>query len=241
MYDVELPVFRGPLDLLLHLIERQELDITSVSLVAVTDQYLAVIRSGELIEMDALADFIAIGSRLILLKSRALLPRPPAPGDDHESEDEDAEELVRLLEEYRRFKNVAEHLRERQQAGVRAFRRPPMPSPQLPLPLGLDNVTIEQLLALFRDALNREPEVEAVAVIEREVVTVAQKIEEILGMLQASTRVRFREVMQSCRRRLEIVVAFLAVLELVKDGRLVATQDSLYGDIDLSVAEAALV
>ncbi len=97
MYDVELPVFRGPLDLLLHLIERQELDITSVSLVAVTDQYLAVIRSGELIEMDALADFIAIGSRLILLKSRALLPRPPALSDDQESEDEDAEELVRLL------------------------------------------------------------------------------------------------------------------------------------------------
>ena len=107
-FQLRLPVFEGPLDLLLYLIEREELDITAVSLVQVTGQYLSHLRSGEQIDADALAEFIVIGARLIYLKSRALLPQPQA---DEEVE-ELGEDLVQRLREYRRFKEAAGHLKE---------------------------------------------------------------------------------------------------------------------------------
>src|SRR3989304_337605 len=100
-FQLQLPVFEGPLDLLLYLIEREELDITAVSLVQVTDQYLSYLRSGEQIDATALAEFIAIGARLLYLKSRALLPKPPPAEEPLEGL---AEDLVQRLREYRRFK-----------------------------------------------------------------------------------------------------------------------------------------
>ena len=116
-YQLTLPMFEGPLDLLLHLIEREELDITSIALVAVTDQYMQYLHASEQLNIDALADFIAIGARLLLLKSRALLPRTPEQiaEDDLEAE-AIAEDLTAQLEEYRAFKNAASYLRELDEA-----------------------------------------------------------------------------------------------------------------------------
>ena len=170
-FQLQLPVFEGPLDLLLYLIERQELDITAVSLVQVTDQYLSYLRSGEQIDATALAEFIATGARLLLLKSRALLPKPPV---EEEPEEDLGEELVRRLREYRRFKEVAGALRDIEESGRHAYPRQ-APPPSVPLPTGLDGVTLDLLLQLFHVALEREPAAEPEGAIERREVAVDAK------------------------------------------------------------------
>ena len=138
-YHVELPVFNGPLDLLLHLIERQELDITAVSLVQVTGQYLEQVRQLDEAQLEGLIDFISIGARLLLIKSRALLPRPAVlPGGDEEEEDP-TEALLRQLRDYKRFKTAAQWLDSRQRHGLRTYLRV-APPPRLEGRLDLSGV-----------------------------------------------------------------------------------------------------
>src|SRR5687768_395314 len=111
MLAVHTPVFEGPLDLLLHLIERDDLDITAVSLVQVTDQYIAALRAGDQLDLRALADFVAVGAKLLFLKSRALLPRSAEDASADIEAEELATDLTAQLEEYRAFKNAASYLR----------------------------------------------------------------------------------------------------------------------------------
>ena len=228
-FQLQLPVFEGPLDLLLYLIEKDELDITAVSLVQVTDQYLSYLRSGEQIDATALAEFIATGARLLYLKSRALLPRPPV---DEEPEEELGDDLVRRLREYRRFKEVASALRDIEEEGRRSYPRLAPPT-GVPLPTGLNGVTLDLLLEIIQQTLERQPDEEEEGVVEREEVTVEQKVAELAAALQRSKRLSFRAFISAGRSRTEVIVAFLAVLELIKALLLRAEQDAAFGDISL--------
>ena len=229
-FQLQLTVFEGPLDLLLYLIEREELDITAVSLVQVTDQYLSFLRSGEQIDAAALAEFIAIGARLLYLKSRALLPKPPP---DEEPLEDLAEDLVQRLREYRRFKEVAGALRGIEEEGRRAYPRL-APATGVPLPTGLDGVTLDLLLSIFQEVLDRQPAAEEQeGVVERHEVTVEQKVAELSDALRRRGRLSFRAFISACRSRIEVIVAFMAVLELIKSLQLRAEQDALFGDISL--------
>ena len=129
-FALQLPVFEGPLELLLHLIEREELDITEVSLVAVTEQYLGHLSRRDHIDLGAIAAFISVGARLLLLKSRALLPRDEEEAAD-EDEERDPEALLEALREYRRYRAAAEHLRDLEDEHRTAYRREVAP-PQAP-------------------------------------------------------------------------------------------------------------
>ncbi|MEX2446111.1 MAG: segregation/condensation protein A, partial [Dehalococcoidia bacterium] len=130
-FQLALPAFHGPLDLLLQLIERSELDITEVSLLEVTEQYLQHMRASEQVDVGQLADFIAIGARLLLLKSRALLPREESAVEEDEADPAgDVRGLIEALKEYRRFKQAAEFLRERD-GGHSTYRRE-VPPPEVP-------------------------------------------------------------------------------------------------------------
>ena len=233
-FQLQLPVFEGPLDLLLYLIEREELDITAVSLVQVTDQYLSHLRAGEQIDATALAEFIAVGARLLFLKSRALLPRPPV---DEEPEEELGEDLVQRLREYQRFKEAAGYLRTIEEQGHRAYPRLAPPG-DVPLPTGLDGVTLDLLLGIFQEVLDRQPEEEPQGVVQRHEVTVEQKVAELSASLTRMRRLSFRAFISACRSRIEVIVAFLAVLELVKGLELRAEQDALFGDISLVALES---
>lgn len=228
-FELQLPVFEGPLDLLLYLIEREELDITAVSLAQVTDQYLSYLRSGEQIDAAALAEFIVIGARLLYIKSRALLPRPPT---DEEPEEELGEDLVRRLREYRRFKKAAGALRAMEERGLRAYPRLAPPA-DVPLPTGLDGVTVDLLLHIVREVLERQPAEAPEGVVERQEVSVEQKVADLSEALQRRKRLSFRAFISACRSRIEVIVAFLAVLELIKALRLRAEQDAVFGDISL--------
>ncbi|MGB2695984.1 MAG: ScpA family protein, partial [Dehalococcoidia bacterium] len=209
-FQLQLPVFDGPLDLLLYLIEREELDITTVSLVQVTDQYLTYLRSGEQIDAAALAEFIAIGAKLIYLKSKALLPKPVF--DDEEEEDL-GDDLVQRLREYKRFKEVAGLLRDIEEEGLRAYPRMAPPT-GVPLPTGLNGVTLDLLLQMLQQALDRhtveEPEQ---GVVERQEVSVEEKVAQLSDMLTQRRKVSFRTFISSCRSRIEVIVSFMAVLE----------------------------
>ena len=228
-FQLQLPVFEGPLDLLLYLIEREELDVTAVSLAEVTNQYLSYLRSGDQVDATALAEFIATGARLLLLKSRALLPQPDT---DDEDVEELGEDLVQRLREYRRFKEAAGMLQDIEAEGLRTYPRE-APPPELPLPTGLDGVTLDLLAEILREVLERQPDEEPEVVVEREEVTVEEKVAELTQALQRQSQVSFRSFISSCRSRLEVIVAFIAVLELIKALRLEAAQDAPFGDISL--------
>jgi segregation and condensation protein A len=229
--QLALPFFEGPLDLLLHLIEREELDITSIALVQVADQYMAILHQNEHINLDALADFISIGARLLLLKSRALLPRPRVEGEDDGYEDDLGDELARQLLEYKLFKEAAGRLRAIETAGLHSYPRI-APPPELPPPTGLDGVTVDILRQMVEIALTREHEThEPVHVIRPHKITVREKIDMLRARLEAEGQVSFRSVIDACRTRMDIIVAFMAVLELIKSRVLDAVQDGTFTDI----------
>lgn len=229
-FQLQLNVFEGPLDLLLHLIDSHELDITAVSLVQVTDQYLTYLRSAEEIDATALAEFIAIGSRLLYLKSRALLPQPEP---DEEPVEDLGDDLVQRLREYRRYKEAAAMLQGIEETGLRTYPRlaPPM---DLPLPTGLTDVTLDMMSKIFREVLEREPEEEAEpGVVERREFTVEEKIDVLTEAVSGGRSFSFRAFISNCRTRNEIIVSFMAVLELIKALKLRAEQDAQFGDISL--------
>lgn len=231
MPQIDLPVFQGPLELLLHLIERDDLDVTAVSLVSVTDQYLRAIRTGERFHVGALAEFVAIGAKLIYLKSKALLPRVPAEASELLEEDEVGRELVDMLLEYRRFSKVADLLQERQESGYHVYPRMAA-SPERPEGPGLEGVTMEAMRKIMLTVLSRAPVVPRILV-PRDRATLSSRITALRERLKRFGRFSFREAMAECGSRIEVVLSFLAVLELLKDGECDAVQLDVWGEIEV--------
>ncbi|MGH2610578.1 MAG: segregation and condensation protein A, partial [Tepidiformaceae bacterium] len=215
MPAISLPVFEGPLDLLLHLIERDDLDITAVSLVAVADQYLTAIHQGDGVDPQALAEFVAIGAKLIYLKSRALLPRTPGDAEELLEDDDVGRELVDLLLEYRRFGEVADLLQDRQETGVRVYTRKAPPPPRDP-GSGLDEVTMEGMFKIMLEMLANVPDPPA-AMIPRDGITMNGRLDQFRERLQRGGKFSFRQAIAECRTRVEVVISFLAILELLKN------------------------
>ena len=228
-YAVRLDSFEGPLDLLLRLIEKAELDITTISLAQVADQYLAYIRQLDTIHPDLLADFLVVAAKLILIKSRALLPRPPKPDEE---EEEIGQDLVRQLEEYRRFKEASLHLRQREEQGLRCFVRVAPPAVQ-PKGLAPGEVSLADLLAALERVLGSAPTAPVSTVVAPVLITIEDKIRAIEAALAGGRRVHFSGLLMRAQSRVEVVVTFLAVLELIKLGRVQAHQDAPFGEIYL--------
>ena len=228
--------FHGPLDLLLHLIERSELDITEVSLLQVTEQYLAYLRSTDEINLGALADFVAIGARLLLLKSRALLPIEM---DDADLQEDQGTDLINALREYRRFKQAAEFLRERDTTH-QTYRRA-VPPPSVPLPTGLDKVTLDSLVEVLREVMDRLPEEQSLPAIPEERIRLRVRLRGIVDLLEREQRISFRRLIENAASRIVVIVDFLAVLELIKSRYLEATQSERFGDIDLVRMDGATI
>ena len=234
MLQIKVDGFDGPLDLLLDLIERQRLDITALSLVEITDQYWQHVESTREMQPDALAEFIVVGSKLLYLKSCALLPSAsPPPGDLRPEDEEVAGQLTQMLEEYKRFKDAADLFRQLEEQGHRTYARL-APTKGVPLPPGLHGVTLDTLLEAVKEALARKPPEPEEGVLHIEPVSVDEKVQYIAAVLaRRRGRLSFRPLLAACQTRTEIVVLFLAVLELIKAGRLWAEQDRPFGEIIL--------
>ena len=234
-YNVLLPVYEGPLDLLLELIERAELDITRVSLAQVTDQYLEYLRQISSHDLADLASFLVVAARLLQIKSEALLPRPPTrqPG-----EEDPGDALARQLIAYRKYKQVAVLLVEREAAGLRThLRLAPPPSVEAKLdPTGLSLDALHRaMLELLAEAA-RGPEL--TEEVRLPAIRIRDKIRMLLDALRRDGRTTFRHMLAEARSRLEIVISFLAVLELVKRQQVVVQQAELFGDIEVLPGEA---
>lgn len=234
-YQVQLPVFEGPMDLLLHLIEEQQLDITKVSLAQVTQQYLDYIARVESIDADHLADFLVVAAKLIYIKSTILLPQIVRPDEEEEDVGDD---LVRQLMLYKQFKEAAGYLRGLEERGNRAFVRvaPPV---ALPKTLELGDITLDSLLQAVREALEVLPPAPPVnGVVAPLIITVDEKIGVIRGRMARGGPVSFRQLIRKARNRTEIIVVFLAVLELIKRREVDARQETLFGDVMIVPAAA---
>jgi segregation and condensation protein A len=229
-YSVQTPVYEGPLDLLLNLIERAELDITSVSLATVTDQYLAYINGLKHINADEISAFLVIAAKLLQIKSEALLPRPPARRPD---EEDAGRSLVDQLKLYKRFKEIGGWLNSQQHANLRTFLRI-APPPKVEPKLDLSNLTLETLVTAAKIAFAKEKEKQPLGVIIAPPrITIREKIDLISRMLREVEHSTFSALLNSGASRLEIVVTFLALLELVKRYRVAAHQEGLFNDIEI--------
>lgn len=233
-YTVRTSVYEGPLDLLLDLIERAELDITSVSLASVTNQYLAYIKGLEQINADEISAFLVIAAKLLQIKSEALLPRPPsrAPG-----EEDVGRSLVDQLKLYKRFKEIGAWMSARQQANLRTFLRV-APPPKVEPKLDLSNLTLEKLVAAASEAFAKERNKQPLGIIIAPPrITIREKIDLIAKVMKEAGRSSFRALLDPGASRLEIVVTFLAMLELVKRYRIHAHQEDLFSDIEINRLE----
>ncbi len=230
MYSFTLPDFQGPLDLLLQLIEHRELDITKLSLATVADQYLELINQPGSIDLSQLADYLVIAAKLILIKSRLLLPRPEEPTPE---EEDVGEALARQLREYRMFKRAAVFLKERERAGLHSYPRfAPPPRPQ-PSHWKLEGVNAEDLAQALEKAFRLRPGLPQGTLEVPLRVSMDQKIQTIVELTIQRPRVRFSRLLDEAKTRVEVIVTFLAVLELIKLGRINAQQDRLFGEIVL--------
>lgn len=228
-YTVDTPVYQGPLDLLLQLIERAELDITKLALAQVTDQFLGYMRTLQELRAERVSEFLVVAARLMQIKSEALLPRPVERQPD---EEDPGEALVQQLLMYKRFKELANLLTLRQEE-LRSYVRM-APPPKVEGRLDLSDTTAEDIqraaIRIFTKADARAP-LRTVVAAPR--VTIREKIKAIADVLRQKTVTTFRELVAKTPERLHVVVTFLAMLELVRRYRIAAKQEALFDDIEL--------
>jgi len=234
-YTIATSVYEGPLDLLLQLIERAELDITKLSLALVTDQYLQYIHNLAELAADEVSAFLVIAAKLLQIKSEALLPRPP---QRELGEEDPGEALARQLIIYKRYREIAGILLHREEEGLRTYLRV-APPPKLEGTFDLTGISIEDIAAAAQEIFSDLSRADALnTVVPPSRVTIREKISMITDSLRHQKSVSFRSLINHDNSRLDIVVTFLALLELIKRHLVRVSQDGLFGDISLEVSEA---
>ncbi|MGC9394172.1 MAG: segregation and condensation protein A [Anaerolineae bacterium] len=238
-YEITTSIFEGPLELLLHLIEKNELDITKVALAKVTDEFLAQVNVlREKMQIEVIADFLAVAARLLWIKSRALLPKPPESARLVRDEDDIGDELVRQLRAYRQYKEAAQWLRERDEVGLRAYVHVgPPPRPQN-YTIDLSGATVADLRAAAQAVLFPTEGPTPQEAIQRPRISVAQQIrlirQRLIRWAKSSTHamtVTYRALLSQQPTRVEAVVTLQAILELIKQCTVQAQQQNRFGDI----------
>ena len=230
-YKLKLEAFEGPLALLLHLIEKNRIDIYDIPVAAVAEQYLAYLRDWNEFNMEMATEFLGMASTLLLIKSRMLLPKPVRAEELTEEEEEDPRAaLVERLVEYRRYREAGDGLHELLRRRQRYLRRlPQVFALERALPTGL---TLQDLLAAF--AALWETVAEEFRTIVREEVTVQDKMSDILALLEAQGgEIEFRQALKRAGSKTEIVSAFLAILELIRRRQVTVRQTEAFGQIFL--------
>jgi segregation and condensation protein A len=231
-YRVKLEVFEGPLDLLLYLIKRDEVDIYDISIERIAKQYLEYIEAFQVLNIDLAGEFIVMAANLLYIKSRTLLPKDQQMAEEDADEDDPRWELIRQLIEYKKFKEAASHLRTLEALQEELFPRFPA-APDLVPSLPIEEVGIFDLLSAFQKILKRL-EVrhrEDLREIFEENFTVSDKIDFLLRVISDGIPMRFEECFADAASRAEIVVTFLAMLELIRLKQLRVRQENHFETI----------
>jgi len=215
-FRVELPAFEGPLDLLLHLIKKHELDILDLPVAFITERYLDYLRIMQELDLDTASEYLLMAATLAHIKSKMLLPRSPEDQQDGDEEDQQDPrlELIRRLLEYQKYKQAGEHLGARAVAGRDVFARG-MSIEEIQGPAPLAEIGLFKLLDAFQAILGRAKNRQALEV-TAERITIQERITQITDLLRDRRSCRFEELFQGDITRYEIVVTFLALLEMTK-------------------------
>ncbi|MDR3051611.1 MAG: segregation/condensation protein A [Oscillospiraceae bacterium] len=231
-YQVQLKQFEGPLDLLLHLIARAKVDICDIFVSEITAQYLASMEDIGALDMDRASEFLAMAATLLEIKSRALLPRLPDP--DEEGEETPEQALIRRLHEYKAIKESAGQLQVFERAAMAVFSKLPEEYPLPPQSYQLEGLTMRGLVEAFARMMRRtleEPEVAlSPRAIQRDTFSIQEGVFRIAARLRRGP-VRFHQLFSDQPSRDEVVTLFLALLEMLRLGRLCIRQDGVFGEI----------
>ena len=237
-YKVDLEVFEGPLDLLLYLIRKHEIDIHNIPIETITTQYMEYLQLMKMLDLNIAGDFLVMASTLMLIKSRMLLPKDVRPEMEEDDEEEDPRwDLVRQLVEYKKFKDAAMHLEQLEIRQENIFELQsevfePEPEPGL----AMHDVGIFDLIAALNDVLKNVTQVEESEIVGEQ-YTVADKIDYILKVTGEGGELPFRELFGDAATRGEIVATFLALLELIKISRLSVKQGGVFAEITVLRAD----
>lgn len=237
---VKLQVFEGPLDLLLHLIDKNKIDIYDIPIVEITNQYMDYIRAMEKEDLNVMSEFLVMAATLLDIKCKMLLPKEV--GEEGEEEDP-RQELVEQLLQYKMYKYMSYELRDRQVDGERVlYKEPTIPEEVLEYvePVDVDallgDLTLSKLNRIFQDVMKRQvdkidPVRSKFGKLEKEEVTVAEKLEYVTQYATLHKNFSFRELLGKQNARMQTVVTFLAVLQLIKEGTICISQEQPFDDI----------
>ena len=243
---VKLQVFEGPLDLLLHLIDKNKVNIYDIPIAMITDQYLEYVNAMDRQDLNVVSEFLVMAATLINIKSKMLLPKQV----NEEGEEEDPrDELVRQLLEYKMYKYMSLELRDRElDAGRAMYKKPTVPSEVLayeaPVDLDklLEDVTLAKLNNIFKQVMQRvEDKVDPIrskfGKIEKEEVSLPDKMEYVKEYATLHKHFSFKDLLLQQKSKMHVIVSFLAVLELMKIGFINIVQEEIFDDIIIDLAE----
>jgi segregation and condensation protein A len=230
-YRINLPVYEGPLDLLLDLIRRQEIDILNIPIAKITEQYLDYLHQLEKLDIDVSSDFVYMAATLIHIKSKMLLPPDPLAGP--EAQEDPREELVHRLLEHEKFKNAAQLLYQKQQIEDHVWSRPDRTLYVGEEVEGELVVSLVDLVKVFSQVLERRKEAVKFS-LRHEAVTIAQMMDRLrLHLISSEEPISLIEFFEACETRYAMIVALLAVLEMVRMQAILLVQSELFADIRL--------
>ena len=245
---VKLQVFEGPLDLLLYLLDKNKVNIYDIPIVEITAQYMEYIAEMKRQDLDVLSEFLVMAATLIDIKSKMLLPRDP---DDEEEETDPRAELVQQLLEYKMYKCMAYELKDRQVDAQRVmFEKPTIPEEVLEYqePLNVEelvsDITLAKLNEIFKSIMRKQqdkidPLRSKFGKIEKEEVSLEEKTEYLENYATTHKHFSFRSLLEAQSSKVEVIVTFLAILELMKTGKILISQEHIFDDIQIDSKIAA--
>ncbi len=229
-YQITIPSFDGPMDLLLHLIKEHELDIYDIPISKITKEYLAYLEIMKTLNLEIAGDFLVMAATLMQIKSRMLLPVDPTPD---QPEEDPRLELMRRLVEYKKFKDAADQLLDLEKLRNHILsRKVSMEVKEVGEEEHLEEVTLFGLLAAFKDVLIHTQE-DVTAELLRPEITVSQKINDLMDMLQVHHKVVFRPLLEACPTKIEKIIVLLALLELIRLKLVKVFQNTNFGEIEV--------
>jgi segregation and condensation protein A len=232
-YKVKLDIFEGPLDLLLYLIKKDEVDILDVNIERITRQYIVYLDTFKMLNIDLAGEFIVMAANLMYLKSRMLIPKQVQPPEEEGDEEDPRWELIRQLIEYKKFKDAAGFLSRRQVQMENVYpASPEVPDLKKEDVSGFPELGIFDLIRAFQKVLNRFQKEDLKEIVDDR-FTVADKIEHLLVRVLPGERISFLHLFAEATTRDEVIVTFVAMLELIKLRQFRVTQDHLLGEITL--------
>lgn len=223
---IRLDIFEGPLDLLLYLIKKDHVNIYDIPITDVVDQYLQFLEIMKLLDINVASEYLVMAATLISIKSKMLLPQPPQ--EEEQPQEDPREELVRKLLEYEKFKEAADFLKGREKDRLKYISRPAASPPQEKE--AYIEASIFDLISALKTALKEVPRDIFFEVIKDE-FTVEDKIHDLLHLLLVKSKISLTDLFSEAKSKIETVVTFLAILELIKLREIIAIQEELFGPI----------